>query len=552
MRLSDQHPFEPRLLESWVAVAVGVGSAAAGAYGANRSAKAAKGATKNAGKVDITHETTPWGPSVQPRTDLMNRATTLGMADQPTFDSWLGAKGGSSGAGGAGGGKKGKRAGKGGGGTAGAPKAPGFTGVSPETNQVRQAMIDKAQAGNPLYGEAEGFISDTLAGNDRNAYRDETFDAYRDVNDPDLDRYKEYLFSQLSGGGGDIGYSGGRSSGYRSGGGGGGAGGGGGEGPVGAAGYIKGMLDEEYGANPFMDDAIKAALEDEQRAFRQGVIPGLNSEYAGSGRFGGGMYAQALATAGGEQARQLAGTSIAARSKDYEDWQARRMAALGYGTQIDINAADNAAAGRAAGASAGAQQAALDLQRQQMLVGALGGAVGEGVGLRQFGLGGMGDLAKSFSADQQFALGGVPDITGLSLRDWGAAGDLSLGADQNRNQYTLGMKDIGARASAARQAQNLANRQFQFDVFRDERNSPLALTGGAADIVNALTGGYGTQYEHGFDARAQSPYLGSVGGETMSGALAGGLTGYQLYNANRQPGGGYSGPSAAQYGGAKF
>lgn len=511
-------------------IAVGIiGGAVVGGVASNMSASKTAKAMKNAGKVDIKHETTPWEPSVQPRTDLMNRATTLGMADQPTFDAWLGGKGGTSGAGvRGGGGKKGKKAGKGGGGTA---AGPGFTGVSGETNQIRQAMIDKAAAGNPLYGEAEDFVGDTLAGNDRNAYRSETFGALRDVNDPDLSRYKEYLFSQLGGGGGgDTGTSG-RSRGGGFGGGGGGAGaGGGGEGPVGAAGYIKTMLDEEYGSNPFMEDAIKAALEDEQRAFRQGTIPGLNSEYAGSGRFGGGMYAQALATAGGEQARQLASTSIAARSQDYNDWQARRMAALGYGTQMDMNAADNATARGAAGAGAGAQQAALDLQRQQMLIGALGGAVGEGVGLRQFGLGGMGDLAKSFSADQQFALGSTPDITGLSMRDWGAAGGLSLGADENQNQYTLGMKDIQARAGAARQAANLANKQFQFDVFRDERNSPLALTGGAADIVNALTGGYGTQYEHGFDARAQSPYLGSVGGETMSGALAGGLTGAQLAN----------------------
>jgi len=541
---------------SGVAIAM-IGGAVIGGIASERSSSKAAKASKNAGKVDIYHENTPWGPSVQNRTDLMNRATQLGMQDQPTFDSWLTGKGGGGVAGGAARGKApaGMRynaAGKlvkqrnpaagagGGGGGAGKPAAPAFNGVSPETDQIRKSMIDKAEQGNPLYGEAEGFIGDTLGGTDRNAYRGETFDALRDVNDPDLDRYKEYLFSQLSGGGAG-GFGGGGGAYYR-GGGGGGAGGGGGEGPVGAAGYIKKMLDEEYGSNPFMDKAIAAALEDEQRAFRQGVIPGLNSEYAGSGRFGGGMYAQALAQAGGEQARQLANTSIAARSQDYDAWQARRMAALGYGTQIDLNAADNAAASSAAGAGAGAQQAALDLERQQMLIGALGGAVGEGVGLRQFGLGGMGDLAKSFSADQQFALGSTPDITGLSMRDWDAAGGLSLGADENRNQYTLGMKDIGARASAARQAQNLANRQFQFDVFRDERNSPLALTGGAGDIVNALTGGYGTQWEHGFDARAQSPYLGSRGGETMSGALGGAVAGGQLASLY---GGGRGGPAGS-------
>lgn len=535
--------------ETWGAVAVGVGTAIAGAYAGNRSASAAKKLGKNAGKVDIYHESSPWGPSVGPRTDLMNRATALGMRDQPTFGSWLGGQGGSLPAGGGGGGGRRSRRGgrRGGGGGAGAGGgAAAFTGVSPETSQVRQAMIDEAQAGNPLYGEAENFISDTLAGDDRNAYRGETFGALRDVNDPDLQRYKDLLFAELSGQGGGFGGS------SRGGGGGGSfvasSGGGGGEGPVGAAAYIRKMLEEQYGENPFLDQSIQDALDDQQRAFASTVIPGLNSEYAGSGMFGSGMYSRALAETGEAQARGLAKESNARRAADYNDWQARRMAALGYGTEMDINAADNAASARAAGAGAGAQQAALDLQRQQMLLGALGGAVGEGVGLREFGLGGMGDLAKSFSSDQQFALGGVPDITGLSLRDWGAAGGLSLGADQNQNQYTLGMKDIQARAGAARAAQSLANKQFMFDVFRDERNSPLALTGGAADIVNAMTGGYGTQYEHGLDARSQSPYTGSVGGQTMSGALGGALAGMQLYGMYRGGGGAGGGGTGGGYG----
>lgn len=515
---------------SWVAVGM-IGGAVVGGVASNMSASKQAKAMKNAGKVDIYHENAPWGPSVQPRTDLMSRATQLGLQDQPTFGGWLGGQGGSLAGGG---GKKRRRAGGGG---AGAGMAS-FTGVSPETDQIRTAMIDKAKAGNPLYGEAEGFIGDTLAGDDRNAYRGETFGALRDVNDPDLQRYKDLLFAELSGQGGGFGSA---SRGGGGGGGGGGVPGGGGEGPVGAAAYIKKMLEEQYGENPFLDQSIQDALDDQQRAFASTVIPGLNSEYAGSGMFGSGMYSRALAETGEAQARGLAKESNARRAADYNDWQARRMAALGYGTEMDINAADNAASASAARAGAGSAQAQLDLQRQQMLLGALGGAVGEGVGLREFGLGGMGDLAKSFSSDQQFALGGVPDITGLSLRDWGAAGGLSLGADQNRNQYTLGMKDIQSRAGAARAAQNLANKQFQFDVFRDERNSPLALTGGAADIVNALTGGYGTQYEHGFDARAQSPYMGSVGGQTMSGALGGAMVGGQLAGLYGNRGGGTGG-----------
>lgn len=560
----------------WVAI----GTAAAGAYAANRNASAASRASRGAGGVDITRTTDPGLGSGQVRQDIYNRAGQYALNPGPNFDTWNAGRGGASGAAtAAGGGGAGGRAkppagmrynargqlkpvrnpvggGNGGQAGAGAP-APAFNGVSQQTSTVRDAMIRQAQEGNPLYGTAQDFVGDTLKGNDRNAYRGETFDALRDVDDPDLRRLKDYLFTQLEdpnafGGGNRTYYA------YNATGGPGG-GGGGGEGPVGAAGYIKKMLDEGYGDNPFLDQSIQDALDDSQRAFNRDVIPGLNSEYAGSGRFGGGMYAQALARAGEEQIRGLAKESNTRRAADYNDWQARRMQALGYGTEMDMNAADNAtaAASRGGGGGGGADPQAVALQRRSMLLNALGGAVGEGVGLRQFGLGGMGDLAKSFSGDQNYALGSVPDVTGLSLRDWGAAGGLSLGADQNQGQYDLGLRDVAARnratgvnASIARQQMNLANRQFDFDVFRDERGFPLQSLGGAADIVNAMTGGYGQTREYGTDRRAQSPYLGDAGGQTISGALGGGLMGYQLASAYANRGGGGTGSASLAPGSA--
>lgn len=519
---------------------VGIGTAAASAYAANRQAAGARNAARGAGSVDITHEQTPWGPSVDPRQRLMDRATDLGMQNRPTFNEWGG--GGGQGAPAAAttpGGKKppppaGMRyqggrlvratGNQGGGAGAAAPKPAAFNGTSSQTNTIRDAMIGNAQADHPLYGTAEDFVGNTLRGEDQDPYRRETFDSLRDVNDPDLARYKDYLFQQLQGGGGAGGPAGANGARWAVASG----GGGGGEGPVGAASYIKKMLDEQYGANPFLQQSIDDALDDEQRAFASTVIPGLNSQYAGSGSFGGSMYQQALAGAGEAQARGLAKESNSRRAADYNDWQGRRMNALQLGTEYDMNS-ENASASRAgAGAGAASAQSALDLQRQGMLIDALGGAVGEGVGLKKFGLGGMGDLANSFAASQQDALGAVPNVTGLSLRDWGAAGDLSLGADQNQSQYDLGRRGISAQAGAANAANRLARDRFNFDVYRDEMGGNLMQTGGAADIVNALTGGYGTTTERGTDRRSQSPYAGSVGGQTVSGALAGGLTGAQL------------------------
>lgn len=519
--------------------------------------------------MDITHTSEPGLGSGGVRQDLYNRAAQTALNPGPSFDEWNSARTGGGAATGAGRAKPpaGMRynargqlkpiRNPGGGGTAqqgggGGAAAPAFNGVSAQTNTVRDAMIRQAQEGNPLYGTSQGYVGDTLEGNDRNAYRSETFDALRGVDDPDLARLKQYLFSQLEDpNAGGFGGGGGNRTYYVNGdyatSGPGAAGANGAGGPVGAAGYIKKMLDEGYGDNPYLDQSIQDALDDSQRAFNRDVIPGLNSEYAGSGRFGGGMYAQALARAGEEQIRGLAKESNTRRAADYNDWQARRMQALGYGTEMDINAADNAAALASRGGGGGGggpDRQTLALQRQGMLLDALSGAVDQGVGLKRFGLGGMGDLAKSFSSDQQFSLGATPDVTGLSLRDWGAAGGLSLGADQNQAQYDIGLRDAAARNRAngiAAGQLGLARQQFNFDVFRDERGYPLQSLGGAADIVNAMTGGYGTTTERGVDRRAQSPYMGDTAGQTMSGALGGALLGAQLYGAYGNRGGGGTG-----------
>jgi hypothetical protein len=527
----------------WTAVA----TAAVGAYGANRSASAAKKASKGAGSVDMTSERTPWGPSAPLREDLMQRAYNIGTVQPPTFDAWQGGRGGAA-ATGPGGKKKGKGAGKGGGGGQGKPAGDGFNGVSSQTNQVRDAMIGNAQAGNPLYGEAEGYISDNLAGADRNAYRSETFDALRDVDDPDLRRMKDYLFEQLENGGRGGAGGGNRTyyvnPNYASAGPGGAAGGASTEGPVGAAGYIKDILNEKYlkEGNPYLEQRVKDALADSQEAFASTVIPGLNSEYAGSGMFGSSMYQNALAETGEQQARGLAREANAFRSEDFDKRMGDLMQALGYGTQMDMQAADlqAEAASRGGGGGGDGGQGALDLQRQAMILNALGGAVGEGVDLRQFGLSGMGDLAKDFSSDQRFSLGGVPDITGLSLRDWSGAGDLSLGADQNRSQFQLGREGIGASRSASGAANRLARDQFNFDVFRDERGYPMLNIAGAGDVVRGLSDPYYTMRETGTDRRSQSPYTGSSGAETIAGGMSGAILGYQLgntYSRNRTGGG---------------
>lgn len=571
-----------------MATIAAIAGAAASAYAANRQAAAAKKAGKGAGEVDIRHENTPWGPSEQYRLDAMARANALAENGFPGFDQWnarrssgwggqdnrdprpgrpgqtpRGPGGGTGGGGGRPGGPEGtsgqlpigkpprvpglKSAVAGGG--SGSPAAAPFNGVSGETQEVRDAMIARAREGNPLYDIGEDYIGGTLRGEDANKYREETFGALRDVGDEDLDRYKAMLFEQLEGGGGGAGggiYGGGggsfRGSGYAYSPGGGGAGSTGG-----VADYLKPILEGDYlkEGNPYLEERIKQVLADANETYDKNKIAGLNSQYSGAGMLGSTFYSQALADSAKEKATGLAGASGQLRFEDYDKRMNDFLQAAALQAQIEGDERAAGAASASAGASAGAAADRLALERQMGLLNALGGAIGQGVDLRQFGLSGMAGLSEGFGQDQRFALEGLPTVSGLSMRDWGAAGDLSLGADELQGRYDLGRRDIQGRNAAANRANNLARQQFNFDVFRDERGYPLVREGGVADIINAMSGQYGTSHEYGTDRRSVSPYSGpSPTSAAIAGGIAGGVQGYNFGSQFGNSGG--SAPSGSR------
>lgn len=551
---------------TWVAVAVGVGGAVVGAYGAHQSASAAKDASKGAGQVNLTTTHDPYGPSQPIRDALMQQAFNNSQTPFPTFAEWSG-QGTTATGGSAAPRRKGQTvpagyhvnaagrvvpvrnpanaaAAPGGGAPSPGAGATSTHGISDNTRAAEAGALALAQKGNPLYDTAQNYINQTLQGNDQNAYRATTFDDLQNVNDPDLERLKQYLFGQLedpSGGGSSSGY-------YGGGGGGVGTGAGGNDGPVGAASYIKEILGGKYlnQGNPYLEDRIKATLADEQKAFNSNVIPGLNSQYAGAGRFGGGMYGQALAMAGGEQARQLASAAGDLRFGDYNARMADVMQALGYGTQLDESAmqANAARAGAASSAATASQQ--LALQQKLGLISALSGAVGQGTDLKKFGLSGMAGLSSDFSHDQEYGLGATPDITGLSLRDYTGAGNLSLAGDKTQSEYDIGLRQVQAQRAAANAANKLARDQFNFGVYRDERGYPIQNIAGVSDIINALTGAYGTTTEQGTDRRGASPSTVSPTAQAISGGIAGGIQGWNW--GNSYSGGGAGGGNVPQGG----
>lgn len=402
-----------------------------------------------------------------------------------------------------------------------------WTGQSDQTRTVVDAAIQQAQKGNPLYGEAEGFISDTLAGKDRNGYRTETADMVRGMDDPDIRRLKDMLFQDVEGsrprGGAGADdrkvHYGTVSSAYTSnptytpspt------------EGPVGVVDDIKALLAGQ-GAPQNVKDAIARRNEEEWNK-RIADKMGL---YVGNGNMGSSNWTQALGDVNTTSAREL-GDSLA--MADYNLYQHGLDLGTGYDTAyLDRNSREKIAAedraqsaansSNAAGAAAAELRGRMDLARLD----ALQNAVGMGQRQNEFRTSAMGSLADLYSQDQRFALGATPDITGLGMRDWTAAGQLSLGADQNRNSYTVGKLN----ADAARAGVNATNQRLAFDKERYQHDVPFMDLSRYMDIINASDRG-GTSRTFG-----QTP---SGVGAINSGmaALGGASAGYNLGNSFQQ------------------
>lgn len=527
---------------AWAAALAG---AALGYMGDRQQAKAAKGA----GNVELTNRTLPWEPSDAYRKFGMEHAYNLmgggwderqvpfGPGGQqtrtqrtPTGIPVPGAPSGGSdmvqrpdGRMVPTGGGRPARPGRGGGGGGG---TPGFSGVSPETSRLLGDMTGRAEGGHELYDPSNAFVRNLLAGGEPNAYRAEAFRDLDEFNDPDLDRFKAMLFAgempgTLAGAGVGLGGTGRSSSGI-----GGGGGGGGGANQadlVGVRQYLADILagKDLEAENPYRQSMIDATTRDITRKFKEETIPGINAEYTGAGRFGGKLYSDTLAKSAREFTGELGDTIGGINYSEYEARKADQANAAGLGTQYDLGVMDQAAsAGASRAASAAAAEAARRDSEDRMSLarmGALQDAIGMGVGMRQFGLGGMSSLAGLYSDDQMGALGLVPELSGLDIRDLSAAGGLSLGADQNR----IGMEDIRQRGRDAAASRGIARSAQDWEKERYFREEPWLNSMRYMDLINAASGPYGVERTSGFDKRTQAPYAANPWGNALAGGLAG-------------------------------
>jgi hypothetical protein len=456
-----------------------------------------------------------------------------------------------------------------GGGTTAGPAAPAdrkFDGMSQETADIRkEAMaLDNRNAG--MYDEAESFATDTMRGDTRNPLIGRATEAADLVSeDPGLAEYIATLKGNAAGGSS-------RAPG-RTGTGGGGQGGRyvtyGGSGAVGAGGVPAGgaysktatgtdaalkklVAGEDVatatgtnaalrklvaGEKPAGWDEMEAGIARKVNEGRAGNIRELRARAVGSGFYGGDLYKDLESGAIAKGDQEMTDSLGAARFSAYQNalglGSEYDRDVLGLGTQYDLGMANIAASERSASAAAGAgaraQSDELASREKLAMMGMWGDALGMGQQGRSGRAAALGDLAGLTSEDQRFAFSGVNDLGGSRRGDVGVAGDISLGADSNRNAFRASENNLaGVRAGV-----NLGRAELGFD--KERFYDPLSRTGAYADVLNGLFGGYGSERTVGQDQRAaggggySSPW-----GAAMTGAALGGQIGSQ-YGKSKAP-----------------
>lgn len=439
---------------------------------------------------------------------------------------------GKGGGGGKGGGKK--AAGAGGGATV-APKK--FEGMSPETDAIRGQMMKLPDQNASMYGASEDFLKDTLQGEERNAYRGEAADAARAISeDPGLTEYQNWIKGQLGVGGGGA-------TSTRQGTGGGGGGGryvSYGTGNVAAfqdpttfnrsaTGTDAALRKLVAGEAPAGWADMEAGISRSANEGRADIIRQLKAAAVGSGSYGGSVYEDAIEGAIARGDRELADSLGAARFGAFQN-------ALGLGTQYDLGIAGiqsnerSASAAARAAASAGAADAA---SRERLaMMDMWGSSLGMGQQGRVASAGALGDLAGLTSTDQRAALAGINDLAAGRRGDLGVAGDLSLGADSNRNNYISAQRQQQASNAATNAAARGQAAALAFD--RERMYDPLNRLGQYAGLLDTFYGGLGSERTVGTDTRAGgaiAPYSSPWGAGASGAAL-----GLQLGQAfQRQP-----------------
>jgi len=87
-------------------------------------------------------------------------------------------------------------------------------------------------------------------------------------------------------------------------------------------------------SNPYLDGMYDRAASAVTRNFREGVMPGIDAKFAGSGRYGGGLQAATRDSAMDQLGRSLEGMATNMYGQNYQQERARQMQAAGLAPMI--------------------------------------------------------------------------------------------------------------------------------------------------------------------------------------------------------------------------
>jgi len=586
----------------WLALAGGVIGGLGSYLGGSKQASAQDALNKHAGEVNVQSFNTPWGPSTDYRGYGMQHALDLMKGYGPTDQGNGGPfsyPGGTpqaapapTGGGGGGGGNRGTGAFN----PTGSDRYGGtgsgqtnFSGASGSTDLIQSALNARATGGSAYYQPAQDYTTSLLNGQETNGYRAAAAEGFQNFSDPELQRFESMLWGDTPG----FLNSGPATSSLQAGG---GFGGGNYQtpvGPVDTASYVKKILASQYDPNnPALAGMRDAATRKIKQDFYEKEIPGVTNEAQASGLYGGSTYANALAQSSGRFATSLGDTVSQMQYQDYLNWQNQVNNALGVGAGLDEAAGHDAAqvAASANSASASYQASLADNASREKLarLSALQGAISQGGSERQFAAAGLASIGDSFSTDQRAALGAVPELSGLDIRDLSAAGAMSQASDQNRltargqdfsratsergqdwqraaeergQDTSKAVAGIASRTqmSIAQQQIALQQQAFDFQKAQYEHEVPWQDLMHYSDVINAASGGYGSSQQIGYDRRSGAPVI--TGPNPFAQGISGAIGGYYVgqgigqginAGANYSPQGGvlagYHGPVGGQPG----
>lgn len=197
-----------------------------------------------------------------------------------------------------------------------------------------------------------------------------------------------------------------------------------------------------------------------------------------------------------------------------------------------MNAANNATSRANAGSAAGAsrfgsqlgflgQLEGLASNERLARMGALQGAIGQGIDFTEFGLAGQQGLAGLMSQDQNFGLSMIPELSGLDIRDLTAALDPRLALEGlyfQGQEGAAGRQDAMSMFNAQREME--ARRMGQANA-RYQQQRPWDEISMFMNLINSASAGGGSTTSGGFQNQ-WGPYM----GDPWQQALAGGLGGF--------------------------